>query len=95
MDRKIYIDKMASKLKEWDDDILKLEDKAEEMKDEASAKYREQLADMKSRREQARKKLEHLRNSSGEAWEELKDGMEKSWDTLQASSKKAWGILRD
>ena len=94
MDRKVYIDKMAAKLKEWDDDILELEHKAGEIKDEASNKYHEQLKDLKSRREHARQELEHLRDSGGEAWEELKEGMEKSWDTLEDSLKKAWAILK-
>ena len=95
MDRKVYIDKMAAKLKEWDDDIIKLESKAGELKDDASAKYHRQLTELKSKRDNAGQKLDHLRSSGGEAWDELKEGLEKSWDTLEESFKRAWGILRD
>ncbi len=95
MDRKLYIDKMAAKLREWDDDILKFENKVDKIKNDTSSKYHEQLEELKHRREQARQKLDHLRQNSGEAWEELKEGMENSWNSLEISIRKAWGILRD
>ena len=85
---------MAAKLREWDDEILKLESKADQLKDKASDKYREQITDLKEKSEETRQKLKQLRGSGGEAWHELKDGLEKSWESLESSVKKAWSILR-
>lgn len=86
-DRKIYIDKMAAKLKEWDDEIRKLEAKANAAKAVIKADYQRQITELRRKKDEAQQKLTQIREAGEEAWEELKVGLEQSWKTLGDSVK--------
>ncbi|HDQ46135.1 MAG TPA: hypothetical protein ENN17_11680 [bacterium] len=89
-DRKIFIDKMSAKLKEWDAEIRKLEAKADTVKADAKAGYLRQIDELRGRKEEARQKLEEIREAGEEAWEDLKEGAEQSWKILGDSVRNAF-----
>jgi type IV secretory pathway VirB9-like protein len=92
--RKDYIDRMAARLKEWDAEVQKLEEKAETVKADVKASYNQQINELRLKKEEARIKLEKIQDAGEDAWEELKEGTEKSWKIFEESVKNAWGKFK-
>jgi hypothetical protein len=92
--RKEYIDKMAAKLKGWDDEILKLEAKADTAKADLKAEIKHHVEDLKAKKEAALLKLNEIRSKSGDAWGDLKAGTEQALGTVEDSLKKAWARFK-
>ena len=92
--RKDYIDRMAARLKEWDSEVQKLEEKAETVKADVKASYNQQINELRLKKEEARIKLEKIQDAGEDAWEELKEGTEKSWKIFEESVKNAWGKFK-
>ena len=88
-DRKKYINKMSAKLKELDAEILKLEAKADDLRADVEAEYRQQITELHNKKEEMVQKLNKIQESGEDAWKELKDGIDKSWKTLDDSIKNA------
>ena len=78
-----YQEKIESTLNEWGEEIEKIRKKADKLGAEASGKYREQIEDLRVRQETAKKKLEDLKRTGGEAWEDLRRGSEAALDELK------------
>jgi len=88
-DRKIYIEKMSAKLKEWDSEIQKLEAKAGMLKADVKDKYQTEINQLSNKRKETQAKLEEIKNSGKESWTDLKDGFESAWRSLDAALKQA------
>jgi len=93
-DRKVYIDKMATQLKEWDNKIEQLEMKAKEAKASNKADIQHALDNIREKRDNVRQDLNKLRESGEAAWNELKFGLEKSGNMLADSIKLAMAKLK-
>ena len=93
-DRKSYIGKMAAKLKEWDDEVQKLEAKADKAKADVKAEYRQRIEELQSKKEEAQQKLNKLQEAGEGAWEDLKGGVEQSWKILGDAVKSARSKLK-
>jgi hypothetical protein len=52
-------------------------------------RWNEKMADLKAKQEAARKKLDELGTSTGEAWERLEKGAQSAWDELQKAFQEA------
>jgi hypothetical protein len=83
MDRKVFIDKLNAQLKQWDDDIDKLEAKAQKAKADVRADYNEHIQDLRDRKKAAQRRLEEVKHAGEEAWEELKSGTEEAYDSIK------------
>jgi uncharacterized coiled-coil DUF342 family protein len=81
--REHYQEQIESKLNEWGGEIDKIRKKADKLGAEARGKYQEQIEDLRARQETARKKLEDLKRTGGEAWEDLRSGAEAALDELK------------
>ena len=92
--RKEYIDKMAAKLKGWDDEIMKLEAKAGTAKADLKAEIKQQVQDLNAKKEAALLKLKEIRSESEIAWGDLKAGAEQALGTVEDSLKKAWARFK-
>jgi len=92
--RKDYIERMAARLREWDTDLQKLEEKAEVAKADVKASYNLQIKELRLKKEEAQQKLKKIQDAGEDAWEELKEGAEKSWNLFEDSVKKAWGKFK-
>lgn len=88
-DRKMYIDKFAGKLKEYDSEIEKLENKARDLLGEAKSKINEGISGLQLKRRNTENKLNELKKSSTEAWMEIKNGVEEMEEDLQKSIVRA------
>ncbi len=87
--REQYIDKMTVKLKEWDKEIEKLEQKAVNAQDNMKHKYNEQVSELRERMSNTRKKLDDISNAGSDSFKVLKKGFEASFKILRDSIKKA------
>ncbi len=88
-DRKVFINKMAVKLKEWDAEIQKLEAKADTIVADKKLQFKQLIEDLRMKKEETQTRLNEIRDAGNEAWVELKEGVEKSWNTLEGSLKNA------
>jgi Skp family chaperone for outer membrane proteins len=81
--------RLKSSLADMDAEITKLQEKGLALKDEAKARWNEKMADLKAKQEAARKKVEELGKSTGEAWERLEAGTQAAWDDVQKAFQEA------
>jgi hypothetical protein len=75
--------RLNSGLADMDSAIAKLHEKGHALKDEAKARWNEKMADLRAKQEAARKKVDELGTSTGEAWGRLEKGAQSAWDDLQ------------
>jgi hypothetical protein len=47
------------------------------------------MADLRAKQEAARKKLDELGTSTGEAWDRVEKGAQSAWDDLQKAVQEA------
>jgi len=81
--REHYQEQIESTLNEWGEEIEKIRKKADKLGADARGRYREQIEDLRAKQDTARKKLEDLKRTSGEAWEDLRNGAEAAIDELK------------
>jgi len=80
-DREEYMQKLKSKLDEWDAEIDALESKAEAAQADARARYHKQMQEMRETRNEAFEKYREMQNASGDVWRTMGDAFEKTWQT--------------
>ena len=87
--REEYVTKLKEKLDDWNEDIDKLEAKAEHVKDDVKDKYNEEVEAVRKQRDVIKEKATELIESSEDAWEELKTGVEAAWHQLTEAIDRA------
>ena len=80
-----YIAKMKLQLDELDANMDKLEAKAKEAKDDARAKYQEEMTKLRHQSKVAKGKLDELKAAGDEKWEAMVAEMEKVRDAVRHS----------
>ena len=80
--REEYIDKLAARLKKWDAEISKLEEKAEKAKTDVKAKYIEKADELRAKKESIQQKARDFRDVNEETFNSIKDGIEDSLTRL-------------
>jgi len=86
--RREYIDKMAARLKELNNEINELEVIADKAVAEVKAEYRRQIEELFLKKEKLQNKVAKIREASGNAWEDMKAGEEMSWEVYRKSVKR-------
>jgi hypothetical protein len=81
--------RLTSGLADMDAKIAKLREKGLALKDEAKTRWNEKMADLKAKQEAARREVDELGKSTGEAWGRLEKGAQSAWDDLQKAFKEA------
>ena len=81
--REEFISKMGNRLKEWNEELDNLEEKVLTVKSELQGKYRQQIVDLRKKREDAEKKLEEIKATGEGAWENMKGESERAWTALK------------
>lgn len=92
--REQYQEKVEATLKEWGAEIEKLRGKADKLGADARVKYKDQIDDLHARQEAARKKLDELKRTGGDAWEDLRKGAEAALDELKRGVEGAVAKLK-
>ena len=81
-DKDVYIAKMKLQLDELDTQMTILEARAEEAKDDARAKYKEEMAKLRDQSKLAQGKLDNMKSATAEAWDATVAEMEKIRDAF-------------
>jgi len=81
--------RFKTSLAEIEVEMGKLHDKGLALKDEASARWSERMADLKAKQTVAREKLDELRTSTGEAWVQVEKAAQSAWDDLRKAFEEA------
>jgi hypothetical protein len=92
--REQYQEKIEAKLKDWGAEIEKLRGKADKLGADARVKYREQIDELHARQEDARKKLDELKKTGGDAWDDLRKGAEAAMEELKRGIEGAVAKLK-
>lgn len=87
--KKAYEKKLEAKLEEWNADINKLKAKADSAEADTQLEYYKQIDVLRTKQDEAKKKLNELKDASDDAWEDLKVGIESAWESLGSSIKSA------
>jgi len=81
--------RLKSSLADMDAEIAKLREKGLALRDEARTRWNEKMANLKAKQEAARKKVDELGKSTGDAWEQVEKGAQSAWDDLQKAFQEA------
>ena len=82
-----YIDLMAARLKELDDQIRELEEFADKAIEAVKDDYRRQINDLFLKKADVQDKVNKVQEACGDVWEDMKAGTELSWEVLNDSVK--------
>lgn len=88
-ERDAYVAKLKAKLDEWNAELAKYEAQARGAQAEAKLRYERQMAELKSSRDTAARKMRELQDASADAWESLREGTEAAWSNLSKAFKDA------
>ena len=83
--RDAYIEKMKDQLDELNAKMSEVEAKAQEAKDDARAKYKEEMKKLSKQSKLAVAKLEEIKSAGEDTWESMVTEMEKVRDAFKHS----------
>jgi uncharacterized coiled-coil DUF342 family protein len=84
-----YIQKMQTRLREFDKEINELAVKAIRANAEAKQEYYKQIEELRDKQDVAIEKLETLRQTGDDTWKNLKAIIDSAWDDLSDAVKSA------
>ena len=91
---KEYQERVEAKLKEFNQKLDDLKERAGKIEKESKEKFNEEIEVLRQKQETANRKLEELKSSSSKAWEKMKKEMdssikelEKAYDQVKSLSK--------
>lgn len=80
--RDAYVAKVKLQLDQLNEDVSKLEARAQEAKEEARAKYKEEMGKLRHQSRLAIAKLDEIKAAGEESWETMVAEMEKTRDAF-------------
>lgn len=83
--RDVYIEKMKAQLDELNVKMTELEGKAQDAKESAQAKYKEEISNLGEQSKVAVAKLEEIQEAGEDKWESMVAEMEKVRDAFKHS----------
>jgi hypothetical protein len=78
-----YVEKLSAQIVEWDVQIERLKDQAENASAEARFDYSKAVTALQLKRDEAAEKLRGIAMASDDDWEDMKDGAEQIWDEVK------------
>ena len=83
---------LSARINELEAEIAKLREQGRDFKDETKSSWDRMVADLETKRDAARVKLDEIGQSSEAAWKDIQKGAQSAWDDLdkafhEASSK--------
>jgi predicted nucleic acid-binding Zn-ribbon protein len=88
-DKEAYVQKLHARIDEWNAEIDRLKAKAEQAEADARADYNKEVENLKTKRRDAEKKIDEVREAGEGAWEDLKAGTQSAMDAMEAALKSA------
>lgn len=83
--KKTYEEKKEAAVRDWSKKLEDLKKKADQGRADMKIKYYEQIEALRPKLENARKKLDELKKTSGDKWEGVKNGVEKALNDFRNS----------
>lgn len=83
--KQAYQEKMEARLKEWSDQLDRLQARLERAGPEARIEYYRRLDELRLKKETLKEKLKMLRGTRGETWESLKEGVDQAASDLKSA----------
>jgi predicted ATP-binding protein involved in virulence len=83
--RKAYEEKLAAQLEEWNAQVALFQAKADKATAEAKIEYYKITEALQRKQDEARTKLQELKDAGDDAWEDLKAGGEKAWAEIKTA----------
>ena len=87
--KEAYEKKLKSQLDEWSAEIDKLKAKADSAEADAQLKYHEEIEALRTMQENAKNKLNELKEAGDSAWEDLSAGIGSAWSSMSDAIKSA------
>ena len=87
--RNAYVETMKLKIDEWNNDIDRLQAKADQAKADIQVEYKKQVAELKDKRQDLYRRMSELKKASETAWEDMKSGLDSAWEAMGESIKSA------
>ena len=84
-----FVRKMHSRLDHWNADIDALTVKANDAEAHARDEYHKQIEVLRSKRDDARNKLNELESAGEGAWQDMKTGVELAWEAVSEAMHSA------
>lgn len=92
--REEYIDKLESRLREWNEQIDRLQERAEKESREMKGKLSARIERAKEKRSRLSAKLEEIREAGDESFDRIRDDAEQLWDDLKAGISDIRSVLK-
>ena len=86
-----FVEKFSAQMVEWDVQIDRLKDKAENATPEEKFEYLNAISALQLKRDEAAAKLQGISAASDDEWEDLKTGAEQIWDEVKTILRAATG----
>jgi len=80
---------LSARINELEDEIAKLREKGRDLKEESKFSWDRMVADLETKREVARVKLDEIGHSSAAAWKDIHNGAQLAWDELEKAFHEA------
>jgi hypothetical protein len=93
-EREAYVEKQQAEIEEIEARLRQLQAQAKQAKAAAKIEGYEWLDELEPKHDEARQKLEALRQASESSWAELKAGVRKATDDLREAVDRATSQLR-
>lgn len=78
-----YVRKMQAKLEEWNSEIDELTARADKVKGDVKSEYNVQIEALRTKRADARQKIEEFKRAGESAFEDLKSGIDLAWKSMR------------
>jgi uncharacterized coiled-coil DUF342 family protein len=93
--RELYAMKLKNKLDEWNREIDRLEDQAQDVRADLRSEYEDQLATLRAERDKIGERMTNLQNAGDVAFDEVKAGFDRAWRELDESLRRASDRIRE
>jgi hypothetical protein len=89
MNREEYVAKLKSQIDQWNAEAAKWEAKARQAQAGMQVEYERQLAQFRTRRDEAMNEVKRLQSASADAWKDMMQGTDAAFKSMQAAFEKA------
>ena len=84
-----YVNRLKAKLDDWNADIDRLEARLGDLAETARQECKEQIAQLRARRQDCETRVHGLSEAAAEAWEDMKAGLDVAAEALGSAIKAA------
>ena len=88
-EKQAYLKKLGAQLAEWNAELDMLKADTQKANSEANVEYERKIEELREKSGEALKTLTKIQEASDDSWEELKEGAEDTWNSFKEAFIKA------